>query len=212
MVLWIRTPPAVTVCTPRFAGLALLVNPVLWRRKEPRGRNEQRQCTHARPRTIVLDSLTSDCIDLVGGKAVNLGEMLRAGLPVPSGFAISTDAYRAVVAEQNLDRSIQEILSHPPLLHRGFPRDCKSHCKTSDGSPALGGRTTNQQGRHHQGCSQWLNNNVFDRRSFVKGCRSLRLQRSTIRRYPLTHSLGEAEADFGEADYYHWICSPNQSR
>ncbi len=32
---------------------------------------------------------------LVGGKAINLARLLAAGLPVPTGFAITTDAYRA---------------------------------------------------------------------------------------------------------------------
>jgi pyruvate,water dikinase len=35
---------------------------------------------------------------LVGGKGANLGELIRAGLPVPPGFVITTDAYRAYVA------------------------------------------------------------------------------------------------------------------
>lgn len=30
----------------------------------------------------------------VGGKAANLGELIRIGMPVPSGFVITTDAYR----------------------------------------------------------------------------------------------------------------------
>ncbi|MGZ3147501.1 PEP/pyruvate-binding domain-containing protein [Lentzea chajnantorensis] len=33
---------------------------------------------------------------VVGGKAANLGELTRAGLPVPQGFCVTTDAYRAV--------------------------------------------------------------------------------------------------------------------
>nr|WP_018526379.1 PEP/pyruvate-binding domain-containing protein [Alkalispirochaeta alkalica] len=78
------------------------------------GTNNAGELTH-RARIIVLDSLTSNHSALAGGKAVNLGEMLRAGLPVPPGFVISTDAYRAAVAEQNLDPSIQEILSQTSL-------------------------------------------------------------------------------------------------
>ncbi|MFQ3671456.1 MAG: PEP/pyruvate-binding domain-containing protein, partial [Verrucomicrobiia bacterium] len=33
--------------------------------------------------------------ETVGGKAVNLGRLLRAELPVPGGFAITTAAFRA---------------------------------------------------------------------------------------------------------------------
>ena len=60
---------------------------------------------------LMLESLRSSEIALAGGKAVNLGEMMRAGLPVPPGFVVSTDAYRAVIAERNLDAAIQETLS-----------------------------------------------------------------------------------------------------
>ena len=39
-----------------------------------------------------------DCRDksLVGGKAENLGRLIRAGFPVPDGFVVTTRAYRAV--------------------------------------------------------------------------------------------------------------------
>src|SRR6185503_20811573 len=33
---------------------------------------------------------------IAGGKGANLGELARAGLPVPDGFVITTDAYRSV--------------------------------------------------------------------------------------------------------------------
>src|SRR6266704_5950101 len=37
-------------------------------------------------------------LPIVGGKAANLGEMTRTGLPVPPGFCVTTAAY-ALVAE-----------------------------------------------------------------------------------------------------------------
>src|SRR5436853_3957995 len=44
---------------------------------------------------ILLQDL-GDCRDkaLAGGKAVNLGVLIRAGFPVPGGFVITTEAYR----------------------------------------------------------------------------------------------------------------------
>jgi pyruvate,water dikinase len=39
---------------------------------------------------------------VVGGKAANLGELTRAGLPVPQGFCVTTDAYRAVAEAAEL--------------------------------------------------------------------------------------------------------------
>ncbi|YCK36133.1 PEP/pyruvate-binding domain-containing protein [Actinomadura sp. ATCC 39365] len=38
----------------------------------------------------------------VGGKAANLGELTRAGLPVPPGWVLTTDAYRQVAAGLDL--------------------------------------------------------------------------------------------------------------
>jgi pyruvate,water dikinase len=39
-----------------------------------------------------LDELGADDADRFGGKSASLGELLRAGIPVPPGFAISTEA------------------------------------------------------------------------------------------------------------------------
>lgn len=48
---------------------------------------------------LVLDlaQLTADDIGAVGGKAANLGELIRAGFDVPPGFCITTEAYRLAV-------------------------------------------------------------------------------------------------------------------
>jgi rifampicin phosphotransferase len=53
-----------------------------------------------------FDELGRDDIDQAGGKGANLGELTRAGLPVPPGFVIVTDAYRAYVAEHQLAEKI----------------------------------------------------------------------------------------------------------
>jgi pyruvate,water dikinase len=47
-------------------------------------------------KTITLLQPLQECRDksLAGGKAVNLGVLLRAGFPVPGGFCVTTDAYR----------------------------------------------------------------------------------------------------------------------
>ncbi|MET1065468.1 MAG: PEP/pyruvate-binding domain-containing protein [Arthrobacter sp.] len=39
----------------------------------------------------------------VGGKAANLGELMRAGLPVPAGFCLTTHAYRHATSPAGLD-------------------------------------------------------------------------------------------------------------
>ncbi len=43
--------------------------------------------------------IDSSMIDVVGGKALNLGVMSMAGLPVPDGFCLGTVAYRQVVGD-----------------------------------------------------------------------------------------------------------------
>ncbi|GAA1962579.1 PEP/pyruvate-binding domain-containing protein [Microbacterium deminutum] len=48
---------------------------------------------------LVLDlaHLSADNLEAVGGKAANLGELIRAGFDVPPGFCITTEAYRQAV-------------------------------------------------------------------------------------------------------------------
>jgi len=45
--------------------------------------------------------------DLVGGKAQNLGILKHAGIPVPSGFVITTSAWRAVIEYNRLGRILR---------------------------------------------------------------------------------------------------------
>jgi phosphoenolpyruvate synthase/pyruvate phosphate dikinase len=60
----------------------------------------------------------------VGGKGANLGEMTKAGLPVPQGFCVSTLAYRAFIQTSKimnelfdqLDRVSQDNLEQIRLL------------------------------------------------------------------------------------------------
>ena len=49
-------------------------------------------------------------LDLIGGKGASLARLAGAGLPVPDGFHVTTDAYRHFVAENNLQTDIQAAL------------------------------------------------------------------------------------------------------
>ncbi len=40
---------------------------------------------------------------MVGAKALNLAELMRAGMPVPDGFCVTADAYRAHISALSLD-------------------------------------------------------------------------------------------------------------
>ena len=59
---------------------------------------------------LQFDEIDSSMIDAVGGKALNLGIMTAAGLPVPGGFCVSTSAYGQVVGAQ-LDDLISDLAS-----------------------------------------------------------------------------------------------------
>ena len=54
------------------------------------------------PTTAVVDlnDIGPDPSTTVGGKALNLGRMLRADLPVPPGFCVTTPAYRRVAGDR----------------------------------------------------------------------------------------------------------------
>ena len=55
---------------------------------------------------VDLGRLNARDLNLGGGKAANLGELLRAGFPVPPGFVITTAAYELVVRSNDLQRGI----------------------------------------------------------------------------------------------------------
>jgi phosphoenolpyruvate synthase/pyruvate phosphate dikinase len=44
--------------------------------------------------------------ELVGAKALHLNQLHQAGLPVPQGFVITTEAYQAYVAANGLNEQI----------------------------------------------------------------------------------------------------------
>ena len=48
-------------------------------------------------------------LERVGGKGASLARLVRAGLPVPRGFHITTDAYRRFVAVNDLQAAIVAI-------------------------------------------------------------------------------------------------------
>jgi len=50
------------------------------------------------PYVLPFSEVGADSVALVGGKGANLGEMARAGFPVPPGFCVTTAAYREFVA------------------------------------------------------------------------------------------------------------------
>ncbi len=63
------------------------------------------------PYTVTLDQIGATDLALVGGKGANLGELVGAGLPVPSAFCVTTHAYDAFVKHNALRNAIAQQLS-----------------------------------------------------------------------------------------------------
>lgn len=58
-----------------------------------------------------FEQVTKRDISLVGGKGANLGEMYRAGIPVPNGFCVAARAYYAFIKKTSLKQKILTELS-----------------------------------------------------------------------------------------------------
>jgi rifampicin phosphotransferase len=56
-----------------------------------------------------LQDLSRETTERAGGKAANLGELLRAELPVPPGFVLGTDAYQEFVTANALQPEIDRL-------------------------------------------------------------------------------------------------------
>ncbi len=63
------------------------------------------------PLIMDLSHVSDADLALVGGKAGKLGELVRQGLPVPPGFVVTTDAYRAFVQGTSLQQEIPDHLA-----------------------------------------------------------------------------------------------------
>src|ERR671917_2712600 len=63
--------------------------------------------------TAWFDELGKDDIALAGGKGANLGELSRAGLPVPPGYVVTTRAYDAFVEVSGIKGEVVALASAP---------------------------------------------------------------------------------------------------
>ena len=58
-----------------------------------------------------FSQITKNDIPSVGGKGANLGELTHAGLPVPPGFCVTADAYRAFIETTHVGDTIRDLLA-----------------------------------------------------------------------------------------------------
>ena len=59
----------------------------------------------------LLQEVGREDLSAAGGKGANLGEMLKAGLPVPEGFVLLVNSYRRFVKENGLEKDIENLLN-----------------------------------------------------------------------------------------------------
>ena len=57
-----------------------------------------------------FEELTKEDVEVAGGKGANLGELTRAGIPVPPGFVVLSSAYFAFLDANKLRPQIHQIL------------------------------------------------------------------------------------------------------
>jgi len=67
----------------------------------------------AAPLVLEFGAIGDDALAVVGGKAANLGVLTRAGLSVPPGVCVTTDAYRQVAAGASVSDILDAIASTP---------------------------------------------------------------------------------------------------
>lgn len=71
---------------------------------------------------VALAALRGGMVAEAGGKAANLGELVRAGLPVPAGFCVTTAGYRAVAADAAAQAAIAALAAVPVADAAGLQR------------------------------------------------------------------------------------------
>src|SRR5215217_1733889 len=106
--------------------------------------------------TAWFDEIRKDDIALAGGKGANLGELSRAGLPVPGGFVLTTAAYDAFVEASGIKGEVvalamraEDPVSYEAasarigaLFSRGeFPRELADEVRAAYGRMARDGET-----------------------------------------------------------------------
>jgi|SRR5680860_267760 len=98
-----------------------------------------------------LAELDRTQVSRVGGKNANLGEMIRVGIQVPPGFAVSVDAYHRFVEREGVGERIEYLLTgvdvedpggleeksgeiRELILNSGMPDDVAREIRASYGS------------------------------------------------------------------------------
>ena len=63
----------------------------------------------------ILTDISQQDLNIVGGKGANLGELTRAGFPVPPGFVLLTSAYQHFISTNGLLEEIDRLTQQTTL-------------------------------------------------------------------------------------------------
>ncbi|MFA5927472.1 MAG: phosphoenolpyruvate synthase [Patescibacteria group bacterium] len=63
------------------------------------------------PHVLWFSEINRNDIDKAGGKGANLGELVKAGIPVPNGFCVTAQAYYYFLERSGLKKAIEKSLS-----------------------------------------------------------------------------------------------------
>ena len=67
--------------------------------------------------TLWFQDIDVSAVSVVGGKGANLGEMVRAGMPVPPGFCITAKAYYDYLQITGLDDAVRGVIGKGGQVH-----------------------------------------------------------------------------------------------
>jgi pyruvate,water dikinase len=76
---------------------------------------------------VGFDALGKDDTAVAGGKGANLGELTRAGLPVPSGFVVTAEAYLVSMDRGGVREDLRAALG-AALVVADLPAELTSAC------------------------------------------------------------------------------------
>src|SRR5579859_1014837 len=82
-------------------------------KQEPQSRKSSTSDTTLTPLVMPFHEIDASMLPQVGGKAANLGELTRAGFPVPPGFCLTTQAYTSVTSGTELESVLDQLASTP---------------------------------------------------------------------------------------------------
>ncbi len=70
---------------------------------------------------VWLEDTGKDNVNVVGGKAANLGELVKNGIPVPPGFVVTAEAYKRFVEETGIHDDMIKVLEE--VVKTGLPQE-----------------------------------------------------------------------------------------